>query len=193
MALYGAMYPVIATTTLSSSAITYSAAKVLSELARAEVTENYANGKYDADNYRVIYKQKFVDADINVEVETLSLDDFKQLFGHTITTTGTSPNTVDELSKSGSDVIPNVGFGFIHNEANKDGTESWIGHFFPWVQATPSAKAYETQGSDSINLAGYGLTLKAYDDPINHNHEYVEVFSTEASAKTWLNAKVNLT
>lgn len=197
MAQYGAMYPVIATATYTPASgstpasIAYSDAVVLSELARCDVTENYVNGKYDADNRRVIYKQKYVDTDLTLEVQTLSLQNFKQLFGHNIVSSGTG-STVSELQKSGADVIPNIAFGFIENEANEDGSESWIAHFFPWAQATPSARNYATQTSDGITLAGHGLTMKAYDDPVNVMHEYVEVFTTEAAAKTYLNGKVNL-
>ena len=79
MALYGAMYPVIATATFTpaqgstAASIAYSAAKVLTQLARCDVTENYVNGKYDADDRRVIYKQKYIDTDISLEVQNLAL------------------------------------------------------------------------------------------------------------------------
>ena len=194
MALYGAMYPVIATATFTpaqgatAASIAYSAAKVLTQLARCDVTENYVNGKYDADDRRVIYKQKYIDTDISLEVQNLALDDFKQLYGHTITT----QTNISELKKSGSDIIPNIAYGFIHVEALEDGTEKWVAHFFPWSQATPAALNYATQSSDAINLAGHGLTMKAYDDPVDLIHEYVEEFSTEAAAKAYLNSKVNL-
>jgi len=194
MALFGAMYPVIATATFTpaqgstAASIAYSAAKVLSQLATCDVTDNYVNGKYDADDRRVIYKQRYVDTDITLEVQTLDIDDFHQLFGNTINT----QDSIKELQKSGSDVIPNIAYGFINVEALEDGSEKWIAHFFPWAQATPSSLSYATQSSDAINLAGHGLTMKAYDDPVNVMHEYVEEFTTEAAAKAYLNSKVNL-
>lgn len=194
MALFGAMYPVIATATFTpaqgatAASIAYSSAKVLSQLATCDVTDNYVNGKYDADDRRVIFKQRYVDSDITLEVQTLDIDDFHQLFGNTINT----QDSVKELQKSGSDVIPNIAYGFINVEALEDGSEKWIAHFFPWAQATPSSLSYATQSSDAINLAGHGLTMKAYDDPVNVMHEYVEEFTTEAAAKAYLNSKVNL-
>lgn len=188
------MYPVIASATLNSggTAVTYSDPKVLSELAKCDITENYVDGKYDADNTKVLYKQRFVDADINVEVESITMQDQSQLFGHTISTSGTE-TTVSEMAKKGSDVIPQIAFGFIHNEALRDGTEKWVAHFFPWAQAKPSTLSYATANSDGITFNGHGLQLKAYDDPINLTHELVEEFTTEAAAKAYLNGKISLT
>ena len=72
MALYGAQFPCIAsaavTTVEEEQQIAYTDGTILSQLASCEVTHNWVNGSYDADNEKQIYKQKYVDTDISIEV-----------------------------------------------------------------------------------------------------------------------------
>lgn len=193
MALYGAQFPCIAsaavTTVGEEQQIAYTDGTVLSQLASCEVTHNWVNGSYDADNEKQIYKQKYVDTDISIEVQRIDIEVEPILFGNTLSTTSGSAK---ELSRGSSDNIPQIGFGFINNEIVPNGSEIFTAHLFPWAQATPSTQTYTTRTSDSISFSGHPLTLKAYADPASGKYEYVEEFTTEAAAKAYLKTKLGI-
>ena len=193
MALYGAQFPCIATASVTevegAKTVNYTAGTILSQLASCEVTHNWVNGSYNADNEKQIYKQKYVDTDISLEVQRISLEDDVILFGSKLETTTGSEK---ELQKGSSDNIPQIGYGFINNEVLPDGSEVFTAHFFPWAQATPSAQSYATRSSDSISFSGHPLTMKAYADPAESKYEIIEEFTTEAAAKAYLKTKLNI-
>lgn len=193
MALYGAQFPCIASAAMTKveeqDQISYTSGTILSQLASCEVTHNFVNGSYNADNKKQIFKQKYVDTDISLEVQRIDIEVDPILFGSTLSTTSGSAK---ELSKGEDDNIPQIGYGFINNEALPDNSEVFTAHFYPWAQATPATKSYTTRTSDSISFAGHPLTLKAYADPVSGKYEYVEEFTTEAAAMAYLKTKLNI-
>lgn len=122
----------------------YGTAKQLSGLVKVTDTPSYAEGKLYADDELAEYASEFTESGIDVEVNDISNELTKDIYGALGGTDG-------EIVMGKDDAAPYGGFGFITLKT-VNGKKSYVGVFYPKCKAKPQAEEYSTKG-DSITFA----------------------------------------
>ncbi len=124
----------------------------LAELCAVSDTPNFAEAKLYGDGEVVEYVKEFVDADISLEVTSLTGTQGKNMLGLETLDTGDVGY--------GEDAAPYGGLAFVTCEIRK-GVKKYSAVYYPKVKFSPTGMEYNTK-NDSITFATGKLTGKAF-------------------------------
>ena len=184
MASFGAKSPLAAiVSTESDSALpTYEPGFTIGKLNKCVITPNYAEGQLDADNTTAEYLNEITDEDIALDVDTLIIANSVRMYGAKL--------DGNDVVYAKSDVAPYMGYGFYHSEM-RNGVVSHIGHFFPKVKASRSARTFDTRGK-SISFGVTSIPMKVNYTNTGKIEFESEPFATEEAAYGWVASKLNV-
>ena len=157
----------------------------LAELCAVSDTPNYAEAKLYGDGDVVEYVKEFVDADLNVEVTSLTGTQGKNLLGLESLDT-------DDVGY-GEDNAPYGGLAFVTCEIRR-GSKKYNAVYYPKVKFSATGMEYNTK-NDTITFATGKLTGKAFGckkvaGKSIWKVEPQESFTDLDDAEAWVDAKI---
>lgn len=196
MAKIGLYYPVAAKITAETygSAPTYGTGFVIGKAITAEKTINNNDNPLYADGAIAENDRSFSDGTITFGVDDISLKVQADFLGATYTPAekGLDGDIPESIVKSSGDVAPYVGVGYY-----KRGLKSNVPYFEATVllkvQFAPFSESSKTKEKSiewqTPTIEGSIMVVEGYKGDA---YEETAKFATEAAARAWLNAKLNI-
>ena len=146
MALIGLKYPVVGKYNESGGTVSHTDGMVLAKAIQANMSINLFNAMLYADDGLSESDKGFQDGTIGLNVDDLSQDAAKFIFGATEAAGGvTGDDTTKMLVYKGDDDVPDVGVGF-YAPRKKSGVRSYRAIFFTRVKFGYPNETLDTKG-----------------------------------------------
>ena len=146
MALIGLKYPVVGKYNESGGTVSHTDGMVLAKAIQANMSINIFNATLYADDGLSESDKGFQDGTIGLNVDDLSQDAAKFIFGATEAAGGvTGDDTTKMLVYKGDDDVPDVGVGF-YAPRKKSGVRSYRAIFFTRVKFGYPNETLDTKG-----------------------------------------------
>lgn len=193
MAHIGLKYPVFApiTTETDAGVITYAAGFVVGKAINYAGTPNNADVVLYADDGVAESDKSITNEGVSLEADDLSLKVYADLLGHTYTAEVTTQGSEapESVAVSIDDVAPYGGLGF-YRRRKKNGVLSFDAIWLHKVQFAEPTTNGATK-ADTVTFQTRTVEGTAY--PTNAGAIKEEaIFTTEAAAKAWINAKAGI-
>lgn len=177
MAYIGLARPTVAR--LNEETTKYSGAFTCGAAIQIDITPQYAEGSLYGDNVKMEYDKEFKYADVVLNTTTLPIEAHNVMFGHTVS----DSEAATKVTFKSGDESGYVGFGFYMTE-KVNGVRQYVASWLYKVKFAEGAESYKTKG-DAIeyqtpSISGQAVSLN------DGRWKDVEVFTTEAEAKEWL-------
>ena len=189
MAKLGLKYPVYAVGTESGSVITYASGGVIAKAISANIAITTSDVKLYADDAIAETDRSFVSGTITLNGDDLTDDVKVALLGYA---EGSEVDAIlgsNELSAGSATTPATVGVGF-YGKRVKDGTTTYRAVWLKKVQFSEPADDFATKGdtAEFMTPTLEGTIMVAADGKWKEEG----TFSTEDSAKAWLNTKTGI-
>lgn len=146
MALIGLKFPVVGKYTESSGAVSHTDGMVLAKAIQANISINQFGARLYADDGLSESDEGFQDGTIGLNIDDLSQDAAKFIFGASETAGGvTGDDTTKMLVYKGDDDVPDVGVGF-YAPRKKSGVRSYRAIFFTRIKFGYPNETIDTKG-----------------------------------------------
>ena len=193
MAHIGLKYPVFApiATETDAGVITYGAGFVVGKAINYAGTPSNADVVLYADDGVAESDKSITNEGVSLEADDLSLEVYADLLGHTYTAEVTTQGSEapESVAVSIDDVAPYGGLGF-YRRRKKNGVLSFDAIWLHKVQFAEPTTNGATK-ADTVTFQTRTIEGTAY--PTNAGAMKEEaIFTTEAAAKAWINAKAGI-
>lgn len=191
MAMIGLKYPVVGKYVESGGAVSHTDGMVLAKAIQASISINQYSVPLYADDGLAESEKGFQDGTIDLNVDDLSQDAAKFIFGATETAGGLQGDeTTKVLLFKGDDDIPDVGLGF-YAPRKKSGVRSYRVIFFPRVKFGYPNETLDTKGEQTT----YGTPTIQGTIQLDATGEWKREITVadEAKAVAWLKTQAGIT
>ena len=172
----------------SNDSATYTAGAVLSPITKADVSVEYNEATFYANDELRESEKAFKQGTLSLGVDTLDYSVCNMLFGQTAAEKGDSAPAT--LTAKTTDQPSNIGVGF-YAKVLRSGVASFRAMWLPKVLFKPGADSFETKG-DGINFLAPTIEGTIMSD-VNGAWKVEAMCESEEAAKTWLNTKAGIT
>jgi hypothetical protein len=183
MAKIGLAYPCWAEIASESTSElpTYNTGFAIGKAVRADLAIAFTEGQLYADNVLSEDVSEFSSGTITTETDNLTIAQMGTIYGATIVD--------NELGNGADDTPPYGGFGY-YQVLMVSGVKKYRAFYYPKVKAKMGDETAQTKGN-SITLGTTPIIFTVFK-PDYGKWRYVKEFSTEATAKAYIQSKLNV-